>query len=766
MDTPNTNNDNVDNMPNIPTPININRISNDIDYEAIINRTAMDDDTGDHDSDMNQADRLREELETVTRNQLIPALEAELRNKIAQDMDYDRKMTGDHNELSAIRDMLKNITYQVNENDTSKSDNDHIKSPKVQFNMRPSGLFNQDVSYHQKLGNLCNIEGERDSAVPAHTQEKNTKENKQTTYSSVKGASDTLKRQLSQMNDIYARIDSAERRELKLCDHQAEMMQSIEDIPDDDKLDKLSKIQSSMKGLREYKNTLDNQLSDYISKEFNIETPSKEDGLAKSKLDIYLPSGTGAKPSLVAAHKLKNQMNLIFSRYTKQLGALIPLFQEITGANSNMKESSQSIRHRWASPCFKMRIKDGNSTTPSYDTRVINQNQALFKILESQDYSSVHSFFGLRSIGTSGNDRIVTEGRVDDALSILGSCILFNESYGYTTREAVRSKISYARGLFRKGSVSYAIKQLRRLLERAAVMNLRIDYHSISQIASTLCARSSLYCVYLAKWVEAPESIEDEGDCLHLFNQFLMETDMVSQQLSLVDVPNLISDEHKQAYKIFTSINDTEDPQHKQDKHIDNKRSELSKYTSNATNLKGTNNFTRNKNNPTWRANSKPTKRYNLSNAKVTPVKCAVPNCNKMLDSRTATMAKSKPHMFWKCTDCYNKRNNNARKGYDKNKAYRSFTNYNNNQKGNMRNDNWRDKRNINQYNPTNRMRSSTRRNPPVQQRQDRNKEKPIQAFLTKLKKSKEDEINCYTTYTTINHSKRIVKNDPTDYIN
>ena len=300
--------------------------------------------------------------------------------------------------------------------------------------------------------------------------------------------------------------------------------------------EKLEHVQSRLETLRNFRRSIDTRLKRFIETDLKIHTTDKITLLSKCDLKVRIPTGIGSSPKLSQSHKFRQDLTGLFSQCAQQLVTVIPLYYELTGLNDDSSDPGiETPSTRWVPPDINSKAYKDNSNTKYFDATFRAQNRELFVFLERTAYSNVHAYFGLRSAGSSSNSKVLCEGRVNDGLSIIASAIIFHESHTWFDVQALKTKIANSHGLFGQRDVTYAVKQMRYLLEQAHKMQVKVDYNVVSMLSATLISKHSMYAAYLTKYIDPPADMVDTTDVLRngILNSFLCEIEATNTRIRL-----------------------------------------------------------------------------------------------------------------------------------------------------------------------------------------------------------------------------------------
>ena len=307
---------------------------------------------------------------------------------------------------------------------------------------------------------------------------------------------------------------------------------------------KLQKIQSMLESVEKYSRTLKQRLRTYLEVTYGLHTTYKEEYQQQTtKIRFDVPEGLGAKPSIYAAQLFRVSLDKHISNYPIQNAPLIPFLYEALGRNSKRNTTDTLGRGetvsqtRWTPPCTTDVQFLESSPYKSFNQRYNRANRALYKVMSQQCNTKVRSFLGVRSNGSHGKCRCLTEGRVDDALSIVCSIVFFHESSSFCDLLILKQQCAGAYAFFGTQPVEQAIKNTRKVLDHAVVLDLKLPWQTISHIIGILIQKNPLFSSYLSPWME-PQDGADPDDCLPEILLFLSTVEHVQQKvkMSIMDV--------------------------------------------------------------------------------------------------------------------------------------------------------------------------------------------------------------------------------------
>ena len=390
-------------------------------------------------------------------------------------------------------------------------------------------------------------------------------------------SSSALRKQVFELNEIYTQMDSCRERAETLGQQEAKLMfeqgnetegnatsmRSLDSTPvpsaadvlhgetvtDDltsvgSSQDKLKKVQGMLESVAKYNTTLRQRLRTYLEVTFGLHTTYKEEyQMHTTRVKIEIPEGLGAKPSIYAAQLFRVSLDKHVSNFPIQCAPLIPFLYESLGRNSK-KNTEGSIGRgetvsqiRWTPPCTTDPKYLETSPFKSFNQRYNRANKLLYQVMSHQNYARTRTYLGLRSNGSHGKMRTLTHGRVDDAMSIICSIVFFHESSSFTDLLILKQQCAGAYALFATQPVEQAIKNARKMLDHAVVLDLKLPWQTISLTIGILIQKNPLFASYLSPWME-PREGSDPDDCLEQILLFLSTVEHVQQKIkmSITDV--------------------------------------------------------------------------------------------------------------------------------------------------------------------------------------------------------------------------------------
>ena len=396
-------------------------------------------------------------------------------------------------------------------------------------------------------------------------------------------SSDTCRRQIDMLNKLFKRLAEAEQKEHELSEKESIVMfaeaasilapnsastspgnigdvtpapgqrNGTDEAEDEDEHLNVSgspftmsssnkevrAVQSALASMTRMKKSILRQIRQYISHEYKLHVCEKEEtSQMETKVKFHIPPGVGNKPSMKQGRTFRQAIERHMMTYPVTNCALTPILTEILGKNAGEQDKNTDIltKIRWTPPNMRSSEYLENSTTKHFDEEFNRQNENLYKLFKSHQDTEVRSYLGLRSNAGIGSNTVVTEGREKDGLSIVAAILYYHEQCSFHELCDLKMRVAESYKQFATTKpVEKCICDLRRLLEKAKMLQCKLPWQVITDIGSTLIQKSSLYTVFLSAFLE-PTVGANPDDCLKELLTFLALVEQTSQKVRLTNV--------------------------------------------------------------------------------------------------------------------------------------------------------------------------------------------------------------------------------------
>ena len=300
--------------------------------------------------------------------------------------------------------------------------------------------------------------------------------------------------------------------------------------------DELDAVQKMLESITKYKSTLRRRLKAFIQSNFGLRCTTKEEvSQHKTHVKFVIPPGVGNDPNIRNAKLFKVSLEQHITAFPVTNVALLPILNEILGKNNKIRDrggGEMVSQKRWSPPNLADPQYLIDSPYKSFNARFNAANKDLYLLMSHQQIAKVKSYHGIRSNGAHGLNKVITDGKENDACSIITSIIFYHESVGYSDLLLLKQQCVNAYTLFGTRPIAQAVKAMRTILDKAVTVDLKVPWVVISKIVSVLIQRSPIFAAYMTQWME-PHPDTDPDDCLQHVLLFTANVEHVGAKIKM-----------------------------------------------------------------------------------------------------------------------------------------------------------------------------------------------------------------------------------------
>lgn len=270
-----------------------------------------------------------------------------------------------------------------------------------------------------------------------------------------------------------------------------------------------------------------------------------------STTTIKLPDKlANGKPDPLVAEELVTVMIRLMCTYPDQLWAIIPALTRLV----NDEVSDASNTEPWIPPLLESNYAE---IPQQLFTFYVQHNKRLYDTLLNINRQAVQRALSTFSTGDdSASRKRTTLAHKDDGISVIMWHIHYHEQSGYQIRCELASYLSYAHGAFSDGDPLQAVAAVRKKLNQAVRLKIKIEYDmTIRRIAEVLRRRDVAFQGPMTDWMSC-QDMSKQSDCISMFDPFLAEIERAARNVADV-LPSLNDKTNKQARALFAQFSNT-----------------------------------------------------------------------------------------------------------------------------------------------------------------------------------------------------------------
>ena len=307
--------------------------------------------------------------------------------------------------------------------------------------------------------------------------------------------------------------------------------------------DKITAVEASIVSLNKQIRTV---LTNYCNIPERVR-PEQTISTTTIKLPDKLANG---KPDPLVAEELVTVMIKLMCTYPDQLWAIIPALTRLV----NDEVSDASNTEPWIPPLLESNYEE---IPQQLFTFYAQHNKRLYDTLLNINRQAVQRALSTFSTGDdSASKKRTTLAHKDDGISVVMWHIHYHEQSGYQIRCELASYLSYAHGAFSDGDPLQAVAAVRKKLNQAVRLKIKIEYDmTIRRIAEVLRRRDVAFQGPMSDWMSC-QDVSKQSDCISMFDPFLAEIERAARNVADV-LPSLNDKTNKQARALFAQFSNT-----------------------------------------------------------------------------------------------------------------------------------------------------------------------------------------------------------------